>query len=61
MMKKLIFSLITYMMLTTVVWGHDAMYFYNQGVQSSLANRKIEPMDSEGIGIIPEYFTLVNR
>jgi len=42
MMKKLLFTLLTYMMLTTVSWGHDAMYFYNQGVQSSLANRKID-------------------
>ena len=42
MMKKLLFTLLTYMMLTTVAWGHDAMYFYNQGVQSSLANRKID-------------------
>lgn len=41
-MKKLIFTVFTYMLLTTVAWGQDAIYFYNQGVQSSLTNRKID-------------------
>jgi tetratricopeptide (TPR) repeat protein len=29
------------MALTSVAWGQDAVYFYNQGMQSSLANRRI--------------------
>jgi tetratricopeptide (TPR) repeat protein len=41
-MKKMLFAILTYMMVTTsVAWAQDAMYFYKRGVESSLANRKI--------------------
>jgi len=41
-MKRTLFAVLTYMVLTTVAWGHDAVYFYNQGLESSLANRRID-------------------
>jgi tetratricopeptide (TPR) repeat protein len=41
-MKRMLFALIAYMMVTTsAAWAQDAMYFYKRGVESSLANRKI--------------------
>ncbi len=41
-MKKILFAILTYMMVTTsAAWAQDAMYFYKRGVESSLANRKI--------------------
>ncbi len=41
-MKKILFAILTYMMVTTsAAWAQDAMYFYKHGVESSLANRKI--------------------
>ncbi len=42
-MKRMLFAVLTYMMVTTsAAWAQDAMYFYKRGVESSLANRKIE-------------------
>jgi len=40
-MKRALFTVLTYAALTSVAWGQDAVYFYNQGMQSSLANRRI--------------------
>ena len=41
-MKKMLFTVLTYMMVTTsVAWAQDAMHFYKLGIDSSLANRKI--------------------
>jgi len=41
-MKKMLLSLLTYMMvLTSVAWAQDAIYFYKQGLESSLANQRI--------------------
>jgi len=40
-MKKLRVGLISFLLLTGVSWGQDAMYFYNLGLDSSIACRKI--------------------
>jgi tetratricopeptide (TPR) repeat protein len=41
-MKKMLFAVLTYMMVTTsVAWAQDSMYFYKRGLESSLANRRI--------------------
>jgi tetratricopeptide (TPR) repeat protein len=41
-MKKILFAILTYMMVTTsAAWAQDAMHFYKLGIDSSLANRKI--------------------
>jgi tetratricopeptide (TPR) repeat protein len=41
-MKRTLFALVTYISVTTsVAWAQDAMYFYNRGVESSLADKRI--------------------
>jgi len=41
-MKKMLLTVLTYMMVTTsAAWAQDAMHFYELGIDSSLANRKI--------------------
>jgi tetratricopeptide (TPR) repeat protein len=42
-MKRMLIALLTYMMVTaSAAWAQDAMYFYNLGIDSSLANTKIK-------------------
>ena len=42
-MRKLLLTVLTYMMVTTsVAWAQDAMFFYKRGLDSSLANTKIK-------------------
>ena len=38
----LISMLVSFMMTASAAWGKDAMYFYNRGVESSMANKRIE-------------------
>lgn len=41
-MKRLLFAILTYMMVTSSpAWAQDAMYFYKRGLESSLANKRI--------------------
>jgi tetratricopeptide (TPR) repeat protein len=42
-MKKILFATLAYLALTaTAGWSQDAMDFYNRGLESSLANKRIE-------------------
>jgi len=42
-MKRMLIAVLTYMMVTTsAAWAQDAMYFYQRGVESSLANKRIK-------------------
>ncbi|MGD8373212.1 MAG: tetratricopeptide repeat protein [Syntrophobacterales bacterium] len=42
-MKKIIIATVAYMvMATSAAWAQDAMYFYKRGLESSLANKRIE-------------------
>jgi tetratricopeptide (TPR) repeat protein len=42
-LKKIILAILAYLCLTAVlVWGQDAVEFYNRGVRSNLAYKKIE-------------------
>lgn len=41
-MKRIIIATLAYIVMTTsVAWAQDAMYFYQRGMESSLANRRI--------------------
>jgi tetratricopeptide (TPR) repeat protein len=41
-MRKLLLTVLTYMMVTTsVAWAQDAMYYYKLGIDSSLANKRV--------------------
>lgn len=41
-MKRMLVVMLTYMMVfASAAWAHDAMYFYQRGVETNLANRKI--------------------
>lgn len=41
-MKKLLLSVLTYMIVTTsVAWAQDALYFYKRGLESSLAYKRV--------------------
>jgi tetratricopeptide (TPR) repeat protein len=42
-MKKVLITLLAYMVLaTSVAWGQDAIYYYKRGLESSMADKKIE-------------------
>jgi tetratricopeptide (TPR) repeat protein len=42
-MQKILFAALAYLSLTaTAVWSQDAMDFYSRGLESSLANKRIE-------------------
>jgi tetratricopeptide (TPR) repeat protein len=42
-MKRISIVVLTYMLVTTsAAWAQDAMYFYNRGMESSLANKRIK-------------------